>query len=212
MGVQGEDSSKTINVMPGHLTFVEPLTILNDSTSIQHYKVEIFDPDMEFLNAPELQLVHDESELKHWVARGKLPRQTSFSRILPSGDFMLQPKESVDLLFKFLTKREVSMSLDNDSNKFVIRPRKVRIFILLNRQRTSTAWTFDILPSMTPIDHTFRFFEPEHSHYQVALPPFMHIGHTGATVELSNPECRAEMIRDTAIFTVAGRTGDVMSV
>ena len=65
---------------------------------------------------------------------------------------------------------------------------------------------------MPPIDHTFRYYEPEQSHYQVGLPPFIQINHPGLQIDISNPECVADMIKDTSIFTVAGRTGDALTV
>lgn len=110
MGVSGEDSSKIVNVIPGHLTFLEPLTLVNDSNSVRYYKVEIVDPDRDFLGVPELELVHDESELRHWVRQNKLPPQAKYNLLLRDGELMLGPKEQVNLLLKFLTKREVSMS------------------------------------------------------------------------------------------------------
>ena len=69
-----------------------------------------------------------------------------------------------------------------------------------------------VVPSIPPIDHTFRFYEPEQSHYQVGLPPFIQINHPGLQIDISNPECAADMIKDTSIFTVAGRTGDALTV
>ena len=69
-----------------------------------------------------------------------------------------------------------------------------------------------VVPSIVPIDHTFRFYEPEQSHYQVALPPFVQINHSGLQIDLSNPDCHADMIKDTSVFTVSGRAGDCMTV
>ena len=70
----------------------------------------------------------------------------------------------------------------------------------------------NVVPSMAPIDHTFRYYEPEQSHYQVGLPPFIQINHPGLQVDLSNQDCRADVIKDTSIFTVAGRAGDSLTV
>ena len=39
----------------------------------------------------------------------------------------------------------------------------------------------------------------------------MQINHPGLQIDLSNIECHAEMIRDTSVFTIAGRTGDSMT-
>lgn len=78
--------------------------------------------------------------------------------------------------------------------------------------QTSMSWDFNIVPSMAPIDHTFRFYEPECSHYQVGLPPFIQLNNPSLRCDVSNPECSADMIKDTSIFTIAGRSHDAMTV
>lgn len=47
------------------------------------------------------------------------------------------------------------------------------------------------MPSYSPIDHTFRFYEPEESHYQISLPPFLQMSSPGITFAVSNPDCKA---------------------
>ena len=117
--------------------------------------------------------MQDAAELNHWVAQGKVSRPPSFDIIRRSGDILLKPGQKIDLLFKFLTKREVSLSPNVQTSRQIIRPRKIKIFVLVNNVETAMSFDFNIVPSMAPIDHTFRFYEPEQSHFQVGLPPFI---------------------------------------
>ena len=125
---------------------------------------------------------------------------------------MLNPGEKVDVLFKFHTSREVSLSPNAVSSERVIRPRKITIMILENNVQTNMTYEFQVVPSMAPIDHTFRFYEPEQSHYMVSLPPFMQLNSSSLQIDLSNPECRADIIKDTSIFSIVGKAGDAMTV
>ena len=71
------------------------------------------DPDEEILGGfgcSELKLVQDAAELNHWVAQNKVARPPSFDAITRRGDILLKPGQKLDLLFKFLTTREVSLS------------------------------------------------------------------------------------------------------
>ena len=215
MGMEAQSYCPILNVMPGRLTFTEPLTIMNNTNSTQQYSVKILDPDEEVLGGfgcSELKLVQDAAELNHWVAQNKVARPPSFDAITRRGDILLKPGQKIDLLFKFLTTREVSLSPSAQASAQIIRPRKVRIFVLMNNQQTSQTQDWNVVPSMAPIDHTFRFFEPEQSHYQVGLPPFIQINYPGLQIDLSNRECQADVVKDTSIFTVAGRAGDALTV
>ena len=89
IGVEGEGSCPTVNVMPGQLTFLDPVTVINDTNQTQLYSIKIIDPDEDILGgfgASELQLVQDGAELNHWVARNKVSRPPSFNAIRRCGD------------------------------------------------------------------------------------------------------------------------------
>ena len=113
IGSDGPNSCPTLNVMPGHLTFAEPMTVVNDTNQVQNYSVKIIDHDEEMLGgfgSSELVLVQDAAELNHWVAECKIKKPMKFGEITRRGYILLKPGQSIDLLFKFLTKREVSLS------------------------------------------------------------------------------------------------------
>ena len=214
VGADPSGSYPSLNVMPGHLAFLPPIPLMNETNQLQSYSIQIMDPDDQILGpgCQELQLVQDGAELNHWVSKGKVGRPPSFDAITRRGDIKLKPNEKIDLLFKFLTKREVSLNPNAVSSKWIIRPRKIRISILINDQFTKYTHDVSVVPSLPPIDHTFRFYEPEQSHYQVGLPPFMQLNSPSLQVDVSNPDCRVDMIKDTSIFTIAGRCGDAMTV
>lgn len=67
----------------------------------------------------------------------------------------------------------MSLSPTAAATEHIIRPRKIRIVVLINDQVTKMTYDVQVVPSLPPIDHTFRFYEPEQSHYQVGLPPFI---------------------------------------
>ena len=103
------------------------------------------------------------------------------------------------------------MQPNTESSHLFIRPRKITIDILINGQRSSQSFELNIVPTMAPVDHTFRYYEPEQSHYMVRLPPFVHLN-TQLEYDLSNPECQPGMLPDSSIFTIAGQAGEAMSI
>ena len=104
MGMEAQSYCPILNVMPGRLTFTEPLTIMNNTNSTQQYSVKILDPDEEILGGfgcSELKLVQDGAEWEHWVAKNKVDRPHHFGAITRNYDFELLPGQKLDLLFKF---------------------------------------------------------------------------------------------------------------
>ena len=71
----------------------------------------------------------------------------------------------MDILVKFLSNREVTLSKSVPASKYVIKPRKVRVLIQRSDRNIEQSIDLNVVPSIAPIDHTFRFYEPEQSHY-----------------------------------------------
>lgn len=68
--------------------------------------------------------------------------------------------EAVDLLFKFITFREFTYSENVEASAHIIKPRHVTIRVMEDR-RIKTSLKVHIMPNHAPIDHVFRFYEPE---------------------------------------------------
>jgi hypothetical protein len=47
---------------------------------------------------------------------------------------------------------------------------------------------------MALIDHTFRYYEPEESHYIVKIPPFISMNQPGISIEMSHPDTKADVV------------------
>ena len=114
----------------------------------------------------------------------------------------------MELLFKFLTTREVQFNEHAKSSGQVIKRRKIRVVFMLNGQYEDSSITFCIVPSMAPIDHTFRFFQPEMSEYEVLLPPFIELKQPGLSVLISDPGSTVDLIPDTNVVRIRGKTGE----
>jgi hypothetical protein len=64
-------------------------------------------------------------EWRHWVAQGKSKKPISYDIITPAYDVLLQPGDTVDLLFKFVSFREASFDKNVLASPEVIKPRKI---------------------------------------------------------------------------------------
>ena len=124
------------------------MTLTNDRNQIEQYSVQIFDPDQALTGNSEMSLVTEASELTHWVSLGKCKRPPQYDSITRKGDILLKPGQSIDLLFKFLTTREVSLSPSVSASKTVIRPRKIKIVVLNNGHVTHSTIDVSIVPSL----------------------------------------------------------------
>jgi len=72
-----------------------------------------------------------------------------------------------------MTLREVAADhADVDSSHFV-RSRRIKITIMQAGRGPYTAIELYVIPSSTPIDHTFRYYEPQNSHATLYVPPFL---------------------------------------
>ena len=70
----------------------------------------------------------------------------------------------------------------------------------------------NIIPSIAPIDFTFRYYEPEQSHYSVVLPQFIQLNQPGVSVVISDPECAADIMPETNYITISGTSEEAMNM
>ena len=174
-GVERDGSTGVFSVTPGQLKFL-PIPIVNNSKAVMTFEVVFDDPDIDLLGGKafsEFRLVNNDAEIRHWVSLDKVKRPPVWQNISTNNVVWLQPGQSMELLVKFLTKREVSFSKKVLPSKLVIKPRRVRILIHKSDKSLEQAIDLNVVPTLAPVDHTFRFYEPESSAYQVVVPPFI---------------------------------------
>jgi hypothetical protein len=144
----------------------------NDSVLRQVYSVVVDDPDKHLLVEEEVSFVHGAQELAHWVKQGKVSRPESYDCITSKDTIILNPGQKIDLLFKMRTYREVLSDVAEESSAAKVKQRFVKITI-----KSSDAAPLSIecclIPLQTPVDHTFRFYEPENSHFNLRIPPLI---------------------------------------
>ena len=63
---------------------------------------------------------------------------------------------------------------------------------------------------MAPIDHTFRYYQPEQSYYEVLIPPIIQFNQPDLTVVTSDPEAKVEVVPSTNILRIKGRTEEAL--
>ena len=102
------------------------------------------------------------------------------------GRVMLQSQERFTMVFKYLTYREVTLNKNAEPSRSEVRERSITIRIQMNGVEYKSI-TLLIQPSFTPIDHVFRYHEPEHADFAVEIPPFLNLNQPGISIVMSNP-------------------------
>ena len=63
-----------------------------------------------------------------------------------------------------------------------------------------------VVPSSSPIDHTFRYYEPENSHVTLKIPPFVQLNYPGLTALVSRPNSVVDIARESSIISIEAKT------
>jgi len=58
------------------------------------------------------------------------------------------------------------------------------------------------MPKNPCLDHTYRFYEPENSYFEVKIPPFLQIANKGLTVKCSKIAINAKMDKNSGALVV----------
>jgi hypothetical protein len=175
--------STLMHVIPGQVSFMS-IPLENNSGIRQVYEVRIEDPDSVNTEHEEVQMVANALEMDYWVKKGKVRKPSSYEMIPEQGKVILGPGESIDILIKFLTFRDASHNVNVAASPDTIKQRNVKINVLLNRS-IYNSYDVNMMPIFPPIDHTFRFYEPENSYFRVRIPPFLQFSQTGLNVKCS---------------------------
>jgi len=167
------DKSKQVTVVPGEISF-ETLTVSNETAERCVYEVSVEDEDRNLFGIEEVTLVYIPNEIEQWVKKGKVKKPSSYDLITDTNTVCLPPGESVQLLFKFQTFRDVSHSTQVPASDNIIKQRSVRLVVSRNRQVVRQL-ECNVMPMFSPVDHVFRYFEPEQSYFKVRIPPFLQL-------------------------------------
>ncbi|CDW71325.1 UNKNOWN [Stylonychia lemnae] len=200
-------TTEQVSVVPGQIEFYK-CKIQNPFNSREVFSIHINDPDERLLSQPELCLVNDPLEWRHWVKQGKGQAPFSYDIIQRPADIILNPMDEVELLFKFMTTRDVSIDPNELASQDIIKPRKIGIIIMQTNRKPHLALELNVVPSSAIIDHTFRFYEPQNSHVTLQIPPFLQLYQQGLFAIASKPNVVVDINRDTSGFQVEAQTSD----
>lgn len=134
---RASNNVRTLHVTPGHNQFLT-VPVLNSSNQNEVYSVRIIDPDQHLFKDEhhgELKLVTEQAELSHWVVMGKVNKPPAWNLVTTNSDVVLKPGQQLDLLFKYLTHRDVSLSEASGQSKKAIRRRTVQVVIVMRNQQ-----------------------------------------------------------------------------
>ena len=124
---------------------------------------------------------------------------------------ILGPGQQCELLFKFQTFREVSHAMNIQSSNEIIKQRNIRIISSCNGTVDSQI-ECNMMPVYAPVDHVFRYYEPEHSYFKVRIPPFIQFNQKNMFVAISSPSAQVELDGKTQEIHVQSKTTDAMKV
>ena len=159
----------------------------------------------------EFKVVTDKAEWRHWTALNKCSKPTSYDYMTDNGDIDLPPQEEIEILLKFLTIREVPAIVGDKTNyppQAYVRPRKVIVTVMQYGRAPYTSMEVNVVPSSAPVDHTFRYYEPQNSHVNIQVPPFLQLDQVGIHAVLSKPNAVVDIDRKTGVMTVQTKTDE----
>ena len=199
------EDCQMVALTPGEPSFLTHT--LKNATSERHaYTIQVQDPDRGMFMDPEITLVHSDTELRHWAKRGKC---SDAHREINLDTVILKPGEDVELLFKFLTFRDVSHGPIGVSGSEIVCARKC-IIVFMRKTEIYKTLDVNVIPKNPPLDHVFRFFEPENSYFQVKIPPFLQFSNPNLKVHSSKVTSQIKLDHQTSNITVQGKTGQAM--
>ena len=194
-----------LEVRPGEPSFLNIL-ISNSSKRADVYSVKIEDPDENILKSQELTLIDNSNnnEWKYWFEQSKWVEPSAWDMIHDSTIY-LNASEQWPMLFKFFTYREtiVSLKKSDHNDPLTLAPRKIYVKVFQQSDESLIKWIWiNIIPRPNPIDHVFRFYEPENSYVTVTLPTFTSIPlstHPDLFIEWSLPWVTSQVIDNNQI-------------
>ena len=65
-------------------------------------------------------------------------------------------------------------------------------------------------PKHAPVDHVFRYSEPEHSYFKVRIPPFLQLNQPELHAKLSRESAQVQIDPKSSEIHVSSKTGDAL--
>lgn len=124
----------------------------------------------------------------------------------------LQPGKKTELLFKFITYREVSFKQNEKSTADKIQQRYAKIDIINTTEgmRTEQSITCNLVPMHPPVDHVYRFYKPANSYFDIRIPPFIEFGEMDYDLICSIKNAKVHLDQKTSEIVVRSRTDSVL--
>jgi hypothetical protein len=66
-------------------------------------------------------------------------------------------------------------------------------------------------PKHAPVDHIFRYYEPEHSYFKVSIPPFLQLTSPELHAKLSKESAQVHIDHKTSEIHVSSKTSDALN-
>jgi hypothetical protein len=187
---------RDLEVAPGEPKFMTIL-ISNPTRRADVFSVKFEDPDELILHKPEFGLVHNygsNNEWRYWFENGKCTEPPVWDMVDDGGNIYLDPDQQCPLLFKFFSYREATFSKKKSvlSDPTTLTPRRINVKIYQQSDESLVKnITVTVIPRPNPIDHVFRFYEPENRYSTITLPTFTSLpisGFPDLFIESSNPK------------------------
>lgn len=110
-----------------------------------------------------------------------------------------------------MTFRDVDPKAEKSTHD-LIKPRVVEIIVINVGTRKDETVKLELVPQNPMIDLTLRHFEPEHSYFELTIPPFMEFSEDKTyAFRLSKGNAKALLDKKSNLITVQGKTGDTMT-
>jgi hypothetical protein len=192
-------------MVPGELAFVT-IELENETTANQAFRVLIDDPDKNMFreSREEVRMVRTDTEIEYWAKKKKsLVDLPSRAGILNGSDqLLLSPGDKMQILLICQTFRDIVNDAKEATEDTIVQ-RYVRIGVeCKSNSQLNKKIELNLVPVLPPLDHTFRYYEPENSYFRLKIPPFLQLIEPGLTVRCSKQLATVGIDEKTAELTV----------
>ena len=108
--------------------------------------------------------------------------------------------------------REASISTNESASAETIKTRKVQIIIVQSNHDPYASIEVNVMPSSAPVDHTFRFYEPQNSHVTLKIPPFLQLNYPGLQACISRPTALVDINKENSTISVETKIDDAPQI